>query len=335
MNIIQKISIALVIIVSELSCLTAAPNRQSSSRSTSHAGGEQHTAAKGATAHSNRNQPNQAAVGGAAIARTNNQDAQQSDSLTSPATSPSDTQTSSPDSQSSDQRTPLTQNFASNSNKSQNPGRELNQLKKSDDNSPQFDKQTETNSEKQEIENANDSSTEKEKQTLEDLKTIPSDQEEILEQIKTINLQDSATHSLLTMASMDQLFNNFVYFKEFIVKNFEKNKMLRLAIEFINQIYEKENIPTITLKSSTTPSPDSKNSVNPVPTPEESTPQATEPTDVEYPQYDELNNFNQAEYEEYLASQAAQESNGVNPDEYNQSYDEAAYDQSLEEADVN
>jgi len=46
---------------------------------------------------------------------------------------------------------------------------------------------------------------------------------------------------------MDQLFNNFVYFKDFIVKNFEKDKMLRLAVEFVNQIYPKETLSSVTV----------------------------------------------------------------------------------------
>lgn len=89
--------------------------------------------------------------------------------------------------------------------------------------------------------------------------TIP-DQETILKTLQDINNQDAQNHMLLNEHSMSQLFNNFVYFKNFIVENFTKEKMIRLCIEFINQLYPKEtvvadqtiqNISTISENSST------------------------------------------------------------------------------------
>lgn len=77
-------------------------------------------------------------------------------------------------------------------------------------------------------------------QAIEDKKSIPVDQHAILEKLEQINIEDEKTQDLLSMASMDLLFNNFVYFKNFIVQNFPKDKILNLAIEFVNQIYPKE-----------------------------------------------------------------------------------------------
>lgn len=68
------------------------------------------------------------------------------------------------------------------------------------------------------------------------------DQENILKTLKAIDIQDAHNKMLLTQSSMDQLFNNFIYFKSFIVENFTKEKMLHLCVEFIDQIYPKETV---------------------------------------------------------------------------------------------
>ena len=81
-----------------------------------------------------------------------------------------------------------------------------------------------------------------------DKKTMAPDQDKILNRLRNINIQDEKIHYLLTQNSMDQLFNNFIYFKNFIVDNFDKDKMIHLATEFINQLYPNENIPTINMQ---------------------------------------------------------------------------------------
>lgn len=80
-----------------------------------------------------------------------------------------------------------------------------------------------------------------------DKKTIAPDKDEILKKLKMIEQIDSKTNILLSEKSLDQLFNNFVYFKNFIVTNFSKDKMLSLCTELINQIYPKEVTPIITM----------------------------------------------------------------------------------------
>jgi len=84
----------------------------------------------------------------------------------------------------------------------------------------------------------------------ENTSTLVHDQEDILKVLKTIDLHDAKTHMLLTQDSMNQLFNNFVYFKDFLVHSFSKQKMLKLCIEFLNQIYPQENLPIMQMKSS-------------------------------------------------------------------------------------
>lgn len=84
--------------------------------------------------------------------------------------------------------------------------------------------------------------------------SVIKDQDAILEKIKEINHKDDIAHQALNQASMDLLFNNFLYFKDFIVKNFSKDKMLNLCIEFINQIYPSEQVKVISMNNITPPS---------------------------------------------------------------------------------
>jgi len=63
------------------------------------------------------------------------------------------------------------------------------------------------------------------------------DQEEILKTLEIINAKDAHRHQGFSEDSLNLLFNNFLYFKEFIITNFEKKKLEMLAIEFINQLY--------------------------------------------------------------------------------------------------
>jgi hypothetical protein len=83
--------------------------------------------------------------------------------------------------------------------------------------------------------------------SIDDKNTPSPDQDEILKKIKIIDAHDNKTDMLLSQDSMNQIFNNFIYFKNFIVNNFTKDKMVHLAIEFINQLYPQENIPTISI----------------------------------------------------------------------------------------
>jgi len=76
------------------------------------------------------------------------------------------------------------------------------------------------------------------------------DQQEILEKLKQINIQDEHNHHIVNQASMELLFNNFVHLKDFLVQNFTKDKLLSLAIEFINQIYPNEHPKVISMKDS-------------------------------------------------------------------------------------
>ena len=80
------------------------------------------------------------------------------------------------------------------------------------------------------------------------------DQATILKTLQAIDAQSTQNHMLLTQSSMDQLFNNFIYFKNFIVENFTKEKMLQLCIEFIDQIYPKGTVvaPNIIQETSLT-----------------------------------------------------------------------------------
>lgn len=84
--------------------------------------------------------------------------------------------------------------------------------------------------------------------------SVIEDQDAILEKIKEINHKDDIAHQALNQASMDLLFNNFLYFKDFIVQNFSKDKMLNLCIEFINQIYPSEHVKVISMNNITPPS---------------------------------------------------------------------------------
>lgn len=79
------------------------------------------------------------------------------------------------------------------------------------------------------------------------------DQDTILEKIQEINAKDNSMQNILSQSSMDLLFNNFVYFKDFIVQNFTKDKMLSLCIEFINQIYPSEHVKVISMDKSDQP----------------------------------------------------------------------------------
>ncbi|MBP6869835.1 hypothetical protein KBC04_03060 [Candidatus Babeliales bacterium] len=85
---------------------------------------------------------------------------------------------------------------------------------------------------------------EAEKTTLieENKKTIVQDQDQILKTLKTIEVQNNQTQARFSESAMDQLFNNFVYFKNFIVENFTKENMLHLCVEFIDQIYPKQTV---------------------------------------------------------------------------------------------
>jgi hypothetical protein len=64
--------------------------------------------------------------------------------------------------------------------------------------------------------------------------------EDILKKLKTLEIIETKTDTMLQNSSVDLLFNNFVHLKEFITKNFEKEKMLNLCKELINQIYPAE-----------------------------------------------------------------------------------------------
>lgn len=78
------------------------------------------------------------------------------------------------------------------------------------------------------------------------------DQQEIIAKIKAIDDTDNHAQFILSQASMSLLFNNFVYFKDFLVNNFSKDKMLSLCIEFINQIYPAEHIKVMSIQDTTT-----------------------------------------------------------------------------------
>jgi len=71
------------------------------------------------------------------------------------------------------------------------------------------------------------------------------DEKELLDKINAISVHDEKIGMLLTQDSMKLLFNNFVYFKDFIVRNFTKEKMLSLAAEFIDQIYPVDKVKII------------------------------------------------------------------------------------------
>ncbi len=127
------------------------------------------------------------------------------------------------------------------------------------------------------------------------------DQAAILEKIKEINAQDDSMQHALSQSSMDLLFNNFVYFKDFIVQNFSKDKMLSLCIEFINQIYPNEHVKVISMDTSDTsnlspenrsdqPQEQSQDSNDQQPaTPEESTSdQMQQPAEQENEQNDQM-----------------------------------------------
>ncbi|MBV8660520.1 MAG: hypothetical protein JO129_00015 [Candidatus Dependentiae bacterium] len=103
----------------------------------------------------------------------------------------------------------------------------------------------------------------------EDKKNIAPDQDKIVQQIKDIDSQDNEAHHLLKTDDLNQLFNNFVYFKNFIVHNFDKDKIVRLCIEFINQIYPETHKKTITVaaEKSTTTTKHEEHHVEQMPTP--------------------------------------------------------------------
>jgi len=108
-----------------------------------------------------------------------------------------------------------------------------------------------TNTEKSADKTADTTSTDVDKKTpdatlLEENKTtITDDQADILAKLQSIDMQDKKNHMLLTLDSMNQLFNNFVYFKDFIIHNFSKDQMLSLCTELINQIYPVSQLPAI------------------------------------------------------------------------------------------
>lgn len=91
---------------------------------------------------------------------------------------------------------------------------------------------------------------EKQEQAALDIQTIAPDKDEILNQLKAIDSINNKFHAIISSSAMDQLFNNFVYFKNFLVQNFPKEKMMALATEFINQIYPAEHTPAITIAAS-------------------------------------------------------------------------------------
>jgi hypothetical protein len=112
------------------------------------------------------------------------------------------------------------------------------------------DKAATDKSEHKDKDKKTDTDKNKEHSVEEDQKNIIEDQGAILEKIKEINVKDDRIHYSLSQASMDLLFNNFVYFKDFIVTNFTKDKMLTLCTEFINQIYPNEHVKVISMNNS-------------------------------------------------------------------------------------
>lgn len=83
-----------------------------------------------------------------------------------------------------------------------------------------------------------------------DQNTVVEDQDAILEKIKEINDKDAKNQLDLTQASMSLLFNNFVHFKDFIVQNFTKDKILSLCNELIDQIYPSDQVKVISMNKS-------------------------------------------------------------------------------------
>ncbi len=312
MKTIQKIAtmLTLLIMATQLYC--------SNTRSHSRTSGS-HSGAKGAavgSTHSHNQQPQAAGVAAAGIASKNSQD---SGSGSSQSSQPQSTSPSSSSPVASPTANPMSSAAAAPTMNAA-PSTDSNQA------ATQAPATTPTNTptpvdqpKPADQSNAvNATETVEQKQATEDQKTIAPDQDEILQQLKTIDLEDSKTHSLFSMAAMDQLFNNFVYFKDFIVKNFAKDKMMGLAIEFINQIYPKEHVAVLTM-TSTKPNTEIKNeTVEPVeqvennneamPTEDEYAMQAGD--DVEQPADNYADNY----YED--SSAASDDSSHLQEEEY-------------------
>ena len=339
MKFISNMSIVLTIIMtSQLSYITASGNRFGGG---SHGGGH---AAGGAAAHNNNQQQQNAAKAGGVAMYNNNQ---QSQSAPLPASlgSQNNSATTTP-TQSSTMQSPVAQTPVVNSQLPTQAGTILNQLQTHTDISPEPTNQQNVNN-TQTAQNVvplantpeEKAVTAQQKQTIEDLQTIPSDRDEILEQLKTIDLEDRNTHTLLNLDSMNQLFNNFVYFKDFLIKNFSKDKMLRLAVEFINQIYPVEHA-AITMTSSKTdmapsvmeaPQNDysaiennsssmheqeqNQTEINMQPTEDQSMQPTEEQSQPSGDQSAPSDDFDQAAYDQYIASLAAEQDNQYGEDQ--------------------
>jgi hypothetical protein len=271
MKSIQKISIILAIMLITTHEISYAPSRGNSgggggtrSGGTSHSSNSSsNTALKGGAAVHSQNKQSQDAGGMAAaagMASQNSQDSASGGSSPSSAATPAATNPMPTGAPTSEQQAAAPM---ANTNVPTSINNQANQPTKPDVNSPQADQI-----------NPNDKvETPEQEQAEQDRKTIAPDQDEILEQLKTIDLADNKVHSLLSMAAMDQLFNNFVYFKNFIVQNFAKDKMMRLAVEFISQIYPKEHIATMHM-APTKPDPTAKTNTQEASAADHSAPQA-------------------------------------------------------------
>lgn len=339
MKFISKISIALTIIITSQSFyITASGNRFGGG---SHGGGG-HAAGGASIYNNNQQQQNATKVGGAAMYNNNNN--QQSQSASLPAGLGSQNNNTSTPTQSSDGQSSAAQTPLANSQLPAQAGTVLNQLQSHANLTPETITQQNVNNVQPAtnvipLANKPEAKAEaaQQKQAIEDLKTIPSDRDEILEQLKIIDLEDRNTHTLLNLDSMNQLFNNFVYFKDFLVKNFSKDKMLRLAVEFINQIYPVEHA-AITITSSKTdmapsameaPQDDysaiennsssmqeqNQTETNTQSTDDQSIQSTDDQSQASEDQSAQSNDFDQDAYDQYIASLAAEQDNQYGEDQ--------------------
>ncbi len=74
-------------------------------------------------------------------------------------------------------------------------------------------------------------------------------EKDVLDKLEEINELDLHNKNIMSKTSLDLLFNNFIYFKDFIVQNFEKNKLIALFIQFIDQIYPAEHAKVISIEN--------------------------------------------------------------------------------------
>jgi len=152
------------------------------------------------------------------------------------------------------------------------------------------------------------------------------DQNEILHKLKVINTINDKNTNLISESSLAQLFNNFVYFKNFIVSNFEKDKIMKLAQEFINQIYPQENISSITIattnKSASTESSQKPTPVTPAPTAtyQENTYEATPEANINM---NEEQSYPDETFQEYNQDEFYQDDAILNEEEFEYVTDES------------